>query len=99
MFALLGVFCVALRWCLLTLSGGDVTHYVPTTQPEQPHDKEGGGGGVDGVRLLPDAAKKPNICPSIGHISVHARLLHIDGAELRKRAGLCPCSPVDGAIT
>lgn len=68
-----------------------MTHCVPTTQPKQPHDKEGGGGGgVDGVHLLPVAVKKPNICPSFGHISVHARLLHIDGAELRKRAGLCP---------
>lgn len=40
-----------------------MTHYVPTTQPEQPHDKEGGGGGVDGVRLLPDAAKKAKHLP------------------------------------
>lgn len=97
--ALSCVFCVALHWCLLTLSGGDVTHCHIVSLRRSPSShtiKKVGGGDLS---LLSVALIYPNICPSSRYISVHARLRYLDEVQRRRVLSLCPCLSVDGAIT
>lgn len=66
-----------LHWCLLTLSGGDVTHCHIVSLRRSPSSntiKRVWGG----ISLLSVAVIYPNICPSSWHISVHARLRYLD---------------------
>lgn len=88
-----------LHWCLLTLSGGDVTHCHIVSLRRSPSSntiKRVWGGGIS---LLSVAVIYPNICPSSWHISVHARLRYLDKVQRRRELSLCPCLSVDGAIT
>lgn len=87
-----------LHWCLLTLSGGDVTHCHIVSLRRSPSSntiKRVWGG----ISLLSVAVIYPNICPSSWHISVHARLRYLDKVQRRRELSLCPCLSVDGAIT